>query len=220
MVLEMGIKRRDIKVEVCEEGEEYLRELPGSAGRILFTRKLLNELTPGELDFLLAQRLARFRTIGLSRLLLFAAAAFILLTACHGWLVLVGRARLPQGLRADLTALLLVSVAVLFGFCVLVVRRGESEADLLALKCTRDFHAAMSAIAKERISLTSRHLGSIREPANLAVVQTVAEAVDSALPRMHEAGDRLVEMASEFPALSRRIKALRRSAQDLGLPAQ
>ncbi|MFN3649795.1 MAG: M48 family metallopeptidase [Armatimonadota bacterium] len=145
---EMGVRVRQVVVDVSTAGRTYVSALVMLNGRIVLSRKLVETLSESEQAFILAHEMAHLRRQHIPRrlaLTLVSAAMFVLPIS----LGLIGRFPLPNGLIlvSGLGGMLLYFVGTRW-----LSRRQELEADRLAVETTGD-----PVVAERALLLMMQH---------------------------------------------------------------
>ncbi len=186
----LGGQIKSVRILESASAKQYAAAQVTAAGEITISRKMMEELTDAEIDFVLAHEIAHVQARHLKKrrpLLLFA----LLMLTTPGILIASGQLSSLQAI-SPLWVPTFAILLPMIGMSILLIGNSrlsklqEFEADQAALAITSDLNAAESALKKM--------------------------AKFSLLPYAHE-----VELLSTHPQLSRRFAALQQIAQKRGL---
>lgn len=175
----LGTKLGEIKINDGPAARQYASAMALTRGRVRVSRKLVEELTGDELDFILAHEIAHIERRDIIRTLATMLVGFLFMST--PMLIISGKLTLPSSLwsRELVLAVPFLGLAILFiGFSFLR-RQREYAADRDALKATGNLAAAESALDK-----ITQH---------------------SAMPYLHDSGDLLThpKLSKRIAALRR-----------------
>ncbi|HEX5323567.1 MAG TPA: M48 family metalloprotease [Capsulimonadaceae bacterium] len=127
---------------------QYANAYALTRGRVVVSRKLVEEMSPDELDFILAHELAHIEGGHVSQTLVIMLISFLFLMS--PMLVISGHFTLPSNfaLREAVLIVPFLGILIMFAGLSALRRRREYVADRKALGATRNLAAAESALVK------------------------------------------------------------------------
>ena len=183
----LGVKLEDVTIDESTEGRRYAQAMAMPGNKVSVSRKMLEVLSPDELDFILTHEVAHISSGHLKKSSLFLVFPIFSIMAIFIWrLQMVPNQN--SGLSFTWMMMLMMFTPIFFlPIQFLLSKRREYYADYLALKETRNLEAAQSALIKMM--------------------------KNSPLPYIHEYED-----ISTHPKMAKRLAALKRIAEQIGLP--
>lgn len=142
----IGVAVKHVNIDEGTAGIAYAMAfaLPGQTVRV--TRKLIDVLTPEEVDFILAHEIAHLKKRHIPRQIAIVVFAFVLLQI--PFFLPAAGIHISRGLALLNLLFSLTGLLLLFGGTAWLSRKREREADRIALETTRNLDAAVSSLVK------------------------------------------------------------------------